>query len=89
VAEWSVLIFLDRIDRLAAIMMNEWLPYYQYWAGSERKEPAWLQEMNFQAHQLWDCGLVTHTGTHKYEVYEIKYVYFRLPNAKLDKKNST
>ncbi|KAJ7129873.1 hypothetical protein C8R43DRAFT_957352 [Mycena crocata] len=57
-------VFLDnrqnkRIDRLAAVILNDFLPYYQYWRPKDRNPPKDIIEMHFNAYTLWDRGAVT------------------------------
>ncbi|KAJ6609158.1 hypothetical protein B0H10DRAFT_1954814 [Mycena sp. CBHHK59/15] len=47
-----------RIDRLASIILNDFLPYYQYWRPRDHKPSQDVLDRHFEAHTLWDRGSV-------------------------------
>ncbi|KAJ7825504.1 hypothetical protein B0H14DRAFT_3726674 [Mycena olivaceomarginata] len=56
-------IFLDwkhnkRIDRLASIILNDFLPYFRYFETPTRPEPRQMLETSLDAHSLWESDLV-------------------------------
>ena len=42
------------IDRLAAIILNEFFPYYEFWSATPKSEPCELVRLNHHAHRLWE-----------------------------------
>ncbi|KAF8589640.1 hypothetical protein K439DRAFT_1612645 [Ramaria rubella] len=45
-----------RIDRLGAIILNEFFPFYQYWTGSNKRILREITELNYHVHKLWEDG---------------------------------
>ncbi|KIJ29154.1 hypothetical protein M422DRAFT_269491 [Sphaerobolus stellatus SS14] len=43
-----------RIDRLAAIILGECFPFYEFWPSAEARIPRRIEDMYFRAYQLWD-----------------------------------
>lgn len=49
----------DRIDRLGAIILNDFLPFYEHWDPAEdRPLPRDDLMTNMEAHRIWDSGTV-------------------------------
>lgn len=59
-----------RIDRLAAIILNEFFPFYQHWSTSPRRPSQDLLELNARAHQFWANGLVSQLGPQQFRIVE-------------------
>ncbi|KAF8180937.1 hypothetical protein K438DRAFT_1976392 [Mycena galopus ATCC 62051] len=57
-----------RIDRLGAIILNSFLPYYQYWRPADRRPPQGVIEMQHEEYTLWDQGAVKELGHDRYGV---------------------
>ncbi|KIJ46841.1 hypothetical protein M422DRAFT_249585 [Sphaerobolus stellatus SS14] len=68
-------VFLDhrknkRIDRLALIIVLEWLPFYEFWPSEQRAIPQEIREANLVAHTIWELGLVAHLKDRIYRIQE-------------------
>ncbi|KAJ7893906.1 hypothetical protein B0H14DRAFT_2334605, partial [Mycena olivaceomarginata] len=57
-----------RIDRLASHVLNDWLPYYQYWRPPNRPLDRELIELHHAAYTLWDWGAVRRLEPDRYGV---------------------
>ncbi|EED82568.1 predicted protein [Postia placenta Mad-698-R] len=57
-----------RIDRLASIILNDYLPFYRFWQPEHRALPAEVVQMNRLAHLIWETQSVIQTGPHTYDV---------------------
>ena len=67
---YNSLQFHCRIDRLAAIIVNEFFPFYLHWSNSPKQQSKELTEINYAAHKIWDMGEVEHVGGNEYRVLE-------------------
>ncbi|KAJ7185884.1 hypothetical protein C8R46DRAFT_1207993 [Mycena filopes] len=47
-----------RIDRLASIILNDFLPYYQYWRPRDRAPSDEVVQRHLAAYRAWDAGAV-------------------------------
>ncbi|KAJ7206943.1 hypothetical protein C8J57DRAFT_1258304 [Mycena rebaudengoi] len=66
-------VFLDnrqnkRIDRLASIILNDFLPFYRYWNPVDRNPPREFVDLHMQAHTLGESGMVSAVGKDIFEV---------------------
>ncbi|TFK84227.1 hypothetical protein K466DRAFT_496987, partial [Polyporus arcularius HHB13444] len=54
-----------RLDRLALIVIHDFLPYFMTWPTEDRVLPPEVRRLNDEAHQLWEYGSVSQepTGT--------------------------
>ncbi|KIJ45816.1 hypothetical protein M422DRAFT_250602 [Sphaerobolus stellatus SS14] len=43
-----------QIDHLAAIILGEYFPFYEFWPSAEARIPQQIEDMYFRAYQLWD-----------------------------------
>ena len=58
--DWWCILY-DRIDRLAAIIINEFFPFYQHWLASPSRPSHEIFELYDAAHHMWAEGLVCYT----------------------------
>ncbi len=49
----------SRLDRLALIILHDFLPYFKNWPPEERVIPPDIRRLNDQAHLLWEHGCVS------------------------------
>jgi hypothetical protein len=56
------------IDRLGAIILTDFLPFYRYWKPSDRAPSKELLQLNWEAHTIWDAGMVVELALDEYEV---------------------
>ncbi|KAJ7624860.1 hypothetical protein FB45DRAFT_1030980 [Roridomyces roridus] len=47
-----------RIDRLAVLILHDFLPHYQYWRPRDRPQPQHIVQTHLNAYEIWDRGLV-------------------------------
>ncbi|KAJ7603863.1 hypothetical protein DFH06DRAFT_1151589 [Mycena polygramma] len=57
-----------RIDRLSSHILNDFLPYYQYWRPRDRRPPQEMIDMHDRAYALWDSGCVAQLEPNLYGV---------------------
>ncbi|KAJ7774066.1 hypothetical protein B0H16DRAFT_1880520 [Mycena metata] len=60
-----------RIDRLASHILNDFLPYYQYWRPADRQPAQEMLELHRSAYALWDRSAVRQLGPNQYAVETI------------------
>jgi hypothetical protein len=68
---------INRINRLASIILNDFLPYFRYFATPTWPEPRQMLETSLDAHSLWESDLVqavtTAEAAQAYTVSRVKY----------------
>ncbi|KAK7001644.1 hypothetical protein R3P38DRAFT_3216571 [Favolaschia claudopus] len=60
-----------RIDRLALIVLNSFLPYFQSWRPPDRPVRDDVLAMHQEAYSLWDRGAIRIVNEVKYKVVEV------------------
>lgn len=68
------IIYFLRIDRLASTVLDDFLPYYQYWRPRDRTVSKDVINLHFEAYTLWDTGAVSEIEPNLYGVQVIQYV---------------
>ncbi|KIJ26277.1 hypothetical protein M422DRAFT_272665 [Sphaerobolus stellatus SS14] len=60
-----------RIDRLAAIILGECFPFYEFWPSVEARIPRQIEDMYFRAYQLWDND---HVISYSERTFRVRYL---------------
>lgn len=60
--------FSLRIDRLGAIILNEWFPYYEETEENPMAVPVQIQDEIGQAYNIWDSNWVEKVVDQTYRV---------------------
>lgn len=59
---------LHSLDRLICIILNDFLPYYQFWKPADRQTPVQILERDRLAHKIWENDWVCRNSDGSYEV---------------------
>ncbi|KIJ31481.1 hypothetical protein M422DRAFT_266859 [Sphaerobolus stellatus SS14] len=61
-----------RIDRLAAIILGEFFPFYEFWPSAEAHIPRQTEDMYFRAYQLWDNNHISSFPERTFRVRDLR-----------------
>jgi hypothetical protein len=66
----------NRIDRLASIILNGFLPFFRYWKPCDRslKKKIIALHAHTRAHNLWEQDMVVQIDANTFDVLVVKYV---------------